>query len=141
MLSSLTLALTAAEFGNGPTPNVFNVVLIGFSFVFLILLFLSYMTSILGKIFARMSVKESSSLMVGKAATNSKQSSQPSALSKEPKSVFTTEENDPHFIAVVAAAIHCSLNGQKHRIVSIRSSDSNWAAEGRRQIFSSHNLR
>ncbi len=47
----------------------------------------------------------------------------------------------PHLVAVITASIHSVLHGRKHRIVSIRPSQSHWSAEGRRQIFASHRVR
>ena len=137
MLFKIALASTAADFGHSQTFNVFEIVLVGFSFVFLILLILSLMTSILGKFFARISVEKPSSPFVEVATASGK----PPASSKEIENNFAIEESDPRYIAVVAAAIHCVMDGRKHRIISIRSSNSGWAAEGRRQIFSSHKVR
>jgi Na+-transporting methylmalonyl-CoA/oxaloacetate decarboxylase gamma subunit len=130
MLSQITLAYTAAGLGESHTLNAFEIVLVGFSFVFCLLLVLSFTTSILGKVFVRISSAEST------IPTGTSRSS-----SSEMAGDLDIEESDPHYIAVIAAAIHCVMDGRKHRIVSIRSSNSNWAAEGRRQIFSSHNLR
>lgn len=139
MLSKITLALAATELVEGQNSNIFEIVVVGFSFVFLILLILSYMTSVLGKFFARIPVERaSSSAVVTKTAT---------ALEKSPISSDETEDNfyidesNPHLIAVIAAAVHCAVDGRKHRLVSIHSSNTDWAAEGRRQIFSSHNVR
>ena len=130
MLSQITLAYTAAGLGESQTLNAFEIVLVGFSFVFCLLLLLSFTTSILGKVFARISSAEST-IPPGTSRSSSSEMAGDVAI----------EESDPHYIAVIAAAIHCVMDGRKHRIVSIRSSNSNWAAEGRRQIFSSHNLR
>lgn len=46
-------------------------------------------------------------------------------------------------VAAIAAAVHVTLRGQPHQITSIRASRDNphWAAEGRREIFSSHRVR
>ena len=128
----------AAGLGEGQTFNVFEIVLVGFSFVFFILIILAYMTSILGKFFARIPVEKPSSRVVAEAETAL---GKPPVSLKETDKIFAIEESDPHFIAVVAAAIHCAMDGRKHRIVSIHSNNSSWAAEGRRQIFSSHNVR
>lgn len=52
-------------------------------------------------------------------------------------------EDDSELVAVIAAAVHTALHAPV-RIVSIkaaRSSEGTWAAEGRRQIFSSHRVR
>lgn len=50
---------------------------------------------------------------------------------------------DPELVAVITAAAHAMLGGD-FRIVSIAESPNTppaWSAEGRRQIFSSHNPR
>jgi Na+-transporting methylmalonyl-CoA/oxaloacetate decarboxylase gamma subunit len=46
-------------------------------------------------------------------------------------------------VAAIAAAVHITMKGQPHQITEIKLSDgnSNWAAEGRREIFSSHRVR
>ncbi len=47
----------------------------------------------------------------------------------------------PEVVAVIAAAVHTTLE-RPYRIRSIRSaSDRHWAAEGRREIFRSHKVR
>jgi Na+-transporting methylmalonyl-CoA/oxaloacetate decarboxylase gamma subunit len=138
MLSKITLALAATELIESQNFNVFEIVVVGFSFVFIILLILSYTTSVLGKFFARIPVEKASSPVVAKTAT---------ALEKSPVSSDETgndlyiNESNPHLIAVIAAAIHCAVDGRRHRIVSIHASNTDWAAEGRRQIFSSHKVR
>ena len=57
------------------------------------------------------------------------------------ESAVWDDELEPHEIAVVAAAIHCIFGDKAHHIVSIRSSSSSWAQEGRRQIFTSRRVR
>lgn len=132
MLFTITFAFATGS-GEAQTLNPFEIVLIGFTFVFCILLILSLATLISGKIFARIPVGESSGTADAGSATS------PSTSKMEDD--FDIDESDPHHIAVIAAAIHCAMDGRKHRIVSIRSSDSSWAAEGRRQIFSSRKVR
>lgn len=43
--------------------------------------------------------------------------------------------------AVIAAAVHNALGGQRHRIIRIEPVGHGWAQEGRRDIFSSHRIR
>ena len=134
----LTLAVAFSGFGESPSLNAFEIVLIGASFVFFVLLILASGTALLGKIFARVSAPEHSSpAPAQKAAVPENQT----ALPADPVKGFGMEEDDPHYIAVISAAIHCLMNGRRHRIVSVRSDNSSWAAEGRRQIFSSHKVR
>ena len=134
MLPQITLAVTASGLDENPSLlNVLEIVLIGFSFVLCVLLILSLTTSILGKVFVGIPVKAPSS------PTDTETTTQ--VLPTKVNNECDIDERDPHIIAVIAAAIHCATGGRKHRIVSIRSSDSNWAAEGRRQIFSSRKVR
>jgi hypothetical protein len=49
----------------------------------------------------------------------------------------------PAIVAAIAAAVHVAVGGRPHRIASINPAPTAaaWAAEGRRDIFSSHRLR
>lgn len=49
----------------------------------------------------------------------------------------------PDVVAAIAAAVHVTLKGRPHRVLSIKASTntSHWAAEGRREHFSSHRVR
>jgi len=53
------------------------------------------------------------------------------------------EKLPPELVAVLAASVQVALKGRRHRVVSITqtTSTSNWAAEGRREHFSSHRVR
>jgi sodium pump decarboxylase gamma subunit len=46
-------------------------------------------------------------------------------------------------VAAIAAAVHVTMKGQPHQITEIKASKNNptWAAEGRREHFSSHRVR
>lgn len=46
-------------------------------------------------------------------------------------------------VAAIAAAVHVTMKGQPHQITEIKPSKNNpnWAAEGRREHFSSHRVR
>jgi Na+-transporting methylmalonyl-CoA/oxaloacetate decarboxylase gamma subunit len=54
-----------------------------------------------------------------------------------------TAEDAGRLIAIISAAIHVTLAGRSHRIVSVTHSaeHQDWSREGRRQIFSSHKVR
>ena len=138
MLLQNIFVFAIASLSENQAINVFEIVLVGFLFVFCILLILSLTTWLFGKVFVHISVKKTSSSIVSNAAVL--------PASDEHASTDRTKEsdpdvNDPRCIAVIAAAIHCVMGDREHRIVSISSSDSKWAAEGRRQIFSSHRVR
>ena len=139
---SVTSTFTSATAGLGKVQllNAFEIFLIGFLFVFFILLLLSLVTSFVGKIFVRIPAKASSSPVVTGTEMTAEPEKSP-ASSKNIADDFVIEESNPHHIAVIAAAIHFMMEGRRHRIVSIRSGDSSWAAEGRRQIFSSRKVR
>ncbi|MFA6288808.1 MAG: OadG family protein [Opitutaceae bacterium] len=48
----------------------------------------------------------------------------------------------PEIYVAIAAAVHCAYNGRARVIaVSPETSDTTWALEGRRAIFSSHHVR
>ena len=49
----------------------------------------------------------------------------------------------PELVAAISAAVHTVLKGRPHRITSIKvvEGQPNWAAEGRREHFSSHRVR
>ena len=135
---STTVATTEIGLIENQSFNVFEIVLVGFLFVFCILLILSLATWAFGKVFARMSVEAFPGPMAAGATPKPSTVGRPSANGTEASDF---DVSDPRHVAVVAAAIHCVMQGRKHRIVSIHSSDSAWAAEGRRQIFSSRNVR
>lgn len=46
-------------------------------------------------------------------------------------------------VAAIAAAVHVTMKGRPHQITEIKPSKNNpnWAAEGRREHFSSHRVR
>lgn len=46
----------------------------------------------------------------------------------------------PELIAVISAAVHTEMAGQRHRIVAIKASPAGYAASGRSEIFSSHRI-
>lgn len=46
-----------------------------------------------------------------------------------------------HLPVLIAAAVHMALEGFPHRILHIEPASSDWATEGRRDIFSSHRIR
>lgn len=138
MLPQITLAVTTTGLDASPSLlNVIEIVLIGFSFVLFILLILSLLTSGLGKVFKGVPVDMLVEAALKPVDTEKVIPVLPAKVTNE----HGIDESDPRIIAVIAAAIHCATGGRKHRIVSIRSSDSTWAAEGRRQIFSSRKVR
>ena len=119
MLLQITLALTSVKLVENQEFNAFEIVLVGFLFVFCVLLVLTLATSMLGKIFSR--IPQTAILANAESKRplpNSKSSS------KAVENDYNIEESDPHYIAVIAAAVHCAMDGQKHRIVSIRSENS-----------------
>lgn len=50
------------------------------------------------------------------------------------------ESLTPELIAVISAAVHTEMAGQRHRIVAIKASPAGYAAAGRSEIFSSHRI-
>ncbi len=47
----------------------------------------------------------------------------------------------PELIAAIAAAVKVALRDKRHKIHAIVPNATDWAREGRRQIFSSHSIR
>ena len=113
MLSQIHLASASVGLSKGQDLNAFEIVLVGFTFVFCVLLALCVVTFISGKFFEQLSAKESSSPGDSRSARSTTKNSD-----------FTIDESNPHHIAVIAAAIHCAMDGRKHRIVSISPKDS-----------------
>ncbi len=67
----------------------------------------------------------------------------PAVANPTPAATPTATPSDaPELIAVIAAAVHCTL-GANARVVSVAPGESSadWAREGRRTIFSSHKVR
>ncbi len=50
------------------------------------------------------------------------------------------ESLTPELIAVISAAVHTEMAGQRHRIVAIKAAPAGYAAAGRSEIFSSHRI-
>lgn len=59
-----------------------------------------------------------------------------------PPAATTPDETSPEILAVIAAAIHASIDGplRIHSVTPIEH-PRDWAQEGRRQIFASHKVR
>ncbi|QYY35751.1 OadG family transporter subunit [Ruficoccus sp. ZRK36] len=103
-------------------------ILLGFVFVIVVLAILAGVTQIVG-LFFRMK-KEAPKPAAAAAPA-------PAAASAAAPAGGVS----PEVVAVIAAAVHTTLE-RPHRILSIRSaSDRYWAAEGRREIFRSHKVR
>ena len=116
LLKSTTTAIATLSVTE-PKLNVFEIAVNGFLFVSFVLILLSCMTWILGKLFTRLAAGESSSPADNVSGMSPAGRSQAST-------VGCAVENDPHYIAVIAAAIHCATDGREHRIVAIRWNDS-----------------
>ncbi len=121
----LPIFLAAAE-PLGPV----SFVLIGFFFVVGVLSFVALMTWAGGRFFANRDAAKPP--LTKKTIKAPKVAAAPAGASPE--------ENG-HLAAVIAAAIHMTLQDQRVRVRSIRRMAPGWAQEGRRQIFSSHRLR
>lgn len=131
-----TLASLAAK----PTvlENVFFVV-VGFVFVVVVLATLSILTSVIGVICSRL-IKDPAAKQKAEARTAPRPTPAPQAPSQA--SAPQAEDEIPdHIIALISAATHVILEGRPQRIVSIRGTGQGWAQEGRRAIFSSHQVR
>ncbi|MBC2592998.1 OadG family protein [Ruficoccus amylovorans] len=102
--------------------------MLGFVFVIVVLAILAGVTQAVGFIF---SMKKPAAPKPVAAAAPAPAAAAPAA----------SEGISPEVVAVIAAAVHTTLE-HPHRILSIRpSADRYWAAEGRREIFRSHKVR
>ena len=106
--------------------------LVGFCLVVVVLAGLSFLCNGLGFFF-----KKDKSNVVTSEPLSLTAAAAPAAVVSEPKTV--TEGVDPRIVAVVAAAVRMALD-QPYRIISIKPAQPQWAQEGRRQIFHSHQL-
>jgi len=129
MNQSIPTVIAAAEAAAIP-PTAFDaltIVIVGFTFVMFTLMLLAAIVWGIGVCCSGFGPTESPPV--------TKKSEAPVV-----ESVVPDTQVDPLETAVIAAAIHCVLGDQAHRIVSIRSSSS-WAREGRREIFTSRRVR
>jgi Na+-transporting methylmalonyl-CoA/oxaloacetate decarboxylase gamma subunit len=106
-----------------------GLVLYGFALVLIILSVLWLAASLIGRFFIAQEPK----------AKPAAPASAPAQAPPEPQPA-TPRGMDPHLVAVAAAAARIMLD-QPVRIHSIRTVRGGWAAEGRRDIHSSHRLR
>ncbi len=103
--------------------------LTGFFLVLVVLLLLWGVTALIGKVFIASEAKK-------RARAGAAAGSTPAATARTPAEAETTPEE----IAAIAAAISM-LMGARHRILSIRTPETSWGREGRRQHFASHKIR
>lgn len=114
-----------------------EIVLVGFSFVILVLALLALITAAMGSLFNKQSIR------VANRTTKAAAVAAPVVTESSPVVApsDSTNPDSPVVAAVIAAAVHMVMGDRPHRVVSIRSSGPGWAQEGRRQIFSSHRVR
>ncbi|MEO0795857.1 MAG: OadG family transporter subunit [Verrucomicrobiota bacterium] len=114
-------------------------ILVGFLFVFLVLLILAAVTQVIGLAFRDQATPAPAKTpkpepVVAAVAED--------ALPHPPRTTEELDEEELKRIAVVvAAAVHSVIGDKPHRIVSITPTSNTWAQEGRRAIFSSHSVR
>jgi Na+-transporting methylmalonyl-CoA/oxaloacetate decarboxylase gamma subunit len=111
--------------------------LFGFVLVLLVLSLLALVTAAVGSGFIRDEKrrKQKAAEAVARAAT----ASRVATVSRD-DDTGATEVTEP-LLVVLAAAVHSVMGERPHRMVSVHHSESSWAQEGRRQIFSSHRVR
>ncbi|MCH6257221.1 hypothetical protein MLD52_11735 [Puniceicoccaceae bacterium K14] len=121
-----------AAFSQNPTVGENTTfVIFGFAFVLFVLLALAALTACVGVLFKRIEKK------ADKGYTDPVSIPLLPKIAPKPKG----QEENCHIPFLVTAAVATVLDGQPHRIVSVKPSRDGWAQEGRRQIFSSHRVR
>lgn len=101
----------------------------GLIVVFVALCSIWLLVELIGVFFKRMEARATREAQARKAAP-----AEPAAAAAQPAM------EDAELIAVIASAVFY-VAGRSARIVSVTPVDADWAREGRRQIFSSHNIR
>ncbi|MFO8026169.1 MAG: OadG family transporter subunit [Opitutales bacterium] len=139
MIDSITVLAQLSDSAE-EIPGAGGIVVVGFLFAIIVLALLSALTSAMGAWFTKQAADSAakaaaSTKAVAEAASKGGPASPPSPSQPD------KDEDDPAFIAVIAAAVHTAIGDRPHRVVSIRSAGPGWAQEGRRQIFSSHRVR
>lgn len=132
ILDSLPLA-SATGAVNSAISNPLEV-LWGFVFVLVVLSVLALVTQIIGRLFiASLGHHERKRPLTATAPAM-----------PDPKKASSEEgqTDDDELVAIISAAVHAVIS-EPHRVISIRPSlgGSGWAAEGRRDISSSHRVR
>ncbi|MDQ8203805.1 OadG family protein [Pelagicoccus sp. SDUM812003] len=131
-------ALLAAGFPARPDfgENI-TFIVVGFVFVMCVLIALSLVTSAIGAGFVRAEKRKAAQQA---AAAPAPVASAPAA--KTSSGPFDAHGVPEHIPALIAAAVHVTLKGKRHRIRGVRvAQGGRWAQEGRRDIFSSHRVR
>lgn len=100
----------------------------GLIVVFVALSSIWLLVELIGAFFKRMEARATREAQARKAAP------------AEPAAAAQPAMEDAELIAVIASAVFY-VAGRSARIVSVTPVDADWAREGRRQIFSSHNIR
>ncbi len=131
----LILAVSGPE-AHAQTSGTLEIVGVGFIFVMVVLALLALVTAAIGAVFIRFDAKAAAKAAVAAAEAAALA---PPAPTADPEAL--NYEEDPALVAVIAAAVHSVIGDRAHRIVSIRPGGPGWAQEGRRQIFSSHQVR
>ena len=131
----LILAVSGPE-AHSQTSGTLEIVGVGFIFVMVVLALLALVTAAIGAVFIRFDAKAAAKAAVAAAEAAALA---PPAPTADPEAL--NYEEDPALVAVIAAAVHSVIGDRAHRIVSIRPGGPGWAQEGRRQIFSSHQVR
>lgn len=106
----------------------------GLVVVFLALCFIWAVMEVVGLFFRRKAAAEEA---VVKAAKLAAEEAAALALTNAP----AEPSLPPELIAVIAAAVKVTLRHKRYKVHAIVPAASDWAREGRRQIFSSHSIR
>ena len=115
--------------------------LAGFLLVMIILALMWFGTAAIGKIFIFLEKRDKEAARRNSVkAEEERQTVAAAAAVAAVTSPSATGGSDAQLVAVIAAAAQVTL-GSHARVVSIRTAENEWGAEGRRQIFASHRTR
>lgn len=107
----------------------------GLAVVFIALGLIWVMMEILGAFFRRLAASQAAAKAAAQAAAAA-------LLPPPPPPAPVPTGPSPATVAVIIAAVHCTLGHRPHRIISVSPAEPHdWSREGRRDIFSSHRVR
>lgn len=109
----------------------------GLVVVFLALSFIWAVMEVVGLYFKRKAAAEEAAAKAARLAAEQAAA----AAQAQAQAAAAAAGLTPELLAVIAAAVKVTLRNKRHKVHAIVPNASDWAREGRRQIFSSHSIR